>query len=65
MSYLTPEQSSKQQQILYRVRRGETLSKIARRHNVTVADIKQWNKGIGTSLRAGQKIRLVVETDHI
>ncbi len=65
MSYLTPEQSSKQQQILYRVRRGETLSKIARRHNVSVADIKQWNKGIGAPLRAGQKIKLVVDTDQI
>jgi len=65
MSYLTPEQGSKQQQILYRVRRGETLSKIARRHNVTVADIREWNKGISKSVRAGQKIKLVVDTDQI
>jgi len=65
MSYLTPEQGSKQQQILYRVRRGETLSRIARRHNVTVADIREWNKGIGSSVRAGQKIKLVVDVDQI
>jgi membrane-bound lytic murein transglycosylase D len=62
-SYLTPR--SKQQQILYRVRRGETLSKIARRNNVSIADIREWNKGIGGSLRAGQKIKLVVDTDSI
>lgn len=65
MSYLTPEQGSKQQQILYRVRRGETLSRIARRHNVTIADIREWNKGIGSSVRAGQKIKLVVDVDQI
>jgi membrane-bound lytic murein transglycosylase D len=65
MSYLTPEQGSKQQQILYRVRRGETLTKIARRHNVTVADIREWNKGIGSTVRAGQKIKLVVDVDQI
>ncbi len=65
MSYLTPEQGSKQQQIFYRVRRGETLSRIARRHNVTVADIREWNKGIGSSVRAGQKIKLVVDVDQI
>ncbi len=62
--YLTPGQGSKQQQILYRVHRGETLVKIARRHNVTVADIKGWNKGIAT-VRAGQKIKLIVDVDQI
>ncbi len=65
LSYLTPEQGSKQQQILYRVRRGETLSKIARKHNVSVADIREWNKGIGSFVRAGQKIKLVVDVDQI
>ncbi len=65
MSYLTPEQGGKQQQILYRVRRGETLTRIARKHNVTVADIREWNKGIGNSVRAGQKIKLVVDVDQI
>jgi membrane-bound lytic murein transglycosylase D len=65
MSSLTPEQGGKQQQILYRVRRGETLLKIARKHNVSVADIKEWNKGLGRSVRAGQKIKLVVDVDQI
>jgi membrane-bound lytic murein transglycosylase D len=65
LSYMTPQQGGKQQHILYRVRRGETLSKIARRHNVTVADIREWNKGISKSVRAGQKIKLVVDSDSI
>ena len=64
-SYLTPEQGSKQQQILYRVRRGETLSRIAKKHNVTVADIREWNAGIGNHLRTGQKIKLIVDADML
>lgn len=63
-SYLTPEQLGKKQQILYRVRRGETLIKIAQIHNVSVTDIREWNKGLRT-IRAGQKIKLVVDVDQI
>jgi membrane-bound lytic murein transglycosylase D len=65
LSYLTINQGSKLQDILYRVRRGETLGIIARNHNVTVADIREWNKGLGKSVRAGQKIKLIVDTDQI
>lgn len=65
LSYLSMGQTSKQQQILYRVRRGETLNRIAKNHNVTIADIREWNKGIGIAVRAGQKIKLVVDTDQI
>jgi len=65
LSYLAISQSSKLQDILYRVRRGDTLGVIARNHNVTVADIREWNKGLGKSVRAGQKIKLIVDTDQI
>jgi membrane-bound lytic murein transglycosylase D len=64
LSSLLPEQLGKKQQILYRVRRGDNLSKIARSHDVTVSNIREWNKGIRT-IRAGQKIRLVVDVDAI
>jgi membrane-bound lytic murein transglycosylase D len=64
LSYLSMEQTSKQQQILYRVKRGETLSRIANKHNVTIADIREWNKGL-SGVRAGQTIKLVVDTDQI
>ena len=62
---LAPQQAGKRQQILYRVKRGETLWKIAKDHEVTVSDIKEWNKGMGRSVRAGQKIKLVVDVDQI
>ena len=65
VNYLTMGQDSKQQKILYRVRRGETLMRIAKSHNVTIADIREWNKGLGKTVRAGQKIRLVVDSDQI
>jgi membrane-bound lytic murein transglycosylase D len=64
LTVFAPEQLGKRQQILYRVRRGDSLSKIARKHDVSVADIREWNNGI-RSIRAGQKIRLVVDVDAI
>jgi LysM repeat protein len=62
---LAPGLAGKQQLILYRVKRGETLVKIAKEHNVSVADIRGWNKGVGKSVRAGQKIKLIVDVDQI
>jgi len=64
ISYLSPDNTARKQQILYRVRRGDNLTRIASKHEVTVADIRQWNNGI-RSVRAGQKIKLVVDVDRI
>ena len=64
LTSLSPEQFGKKQQILYRVRRGDNLTRIATKHEVSVADIRQWNNGI-RSVRAGQKIKLVVDVDRI
>jgi membrane-bound lytic murein transglycosylase D len=63
--YMNPGQVSRPQEILYRVRRGETLVKIAKKHDISVADIKEWNKGIGNSVRTGQKIKLIVDVNQI
>ncbi len=60
-----PEQILRKHEILYRVKRGETLSRIANRHQVSVADIREWNRGLGKTVRAGQKIKLVVDVDQI
>ncbi|CAM3228613.1 LysM peptidoglycan-binding domain-containing protein [Rhodothermus bifroesti] len=49
---VTPER------IVYRVRRGDTLSEIARRYNVSVTDLKRWNNLSGERIRAGQRLTL-------
>lgn len=40
----------------YRVRSGDSLSVIARRFNVTVADLKRWNGLRSSSIRAGRTL---------
>jgi membrane-bound lytic murein transglycosylase D len=47
--------------VKYRVRRGDTLSAIARRYAVTVRDLQAWNNmGGSTALRAGQSLTIHV-----
>lgn len=48
------------EEIVYRVKRGDTLSEIARRYGTTVAALKRANRLRGNLLRVGQ--RLVIET---
>jgi len=40
------------------VRRGETLSSIARRYGVSTADLREWNRMSRSALRAGQQLRV-------
>jgi membrane-bound lytic murein transglycosylase D len=42
----------------YRVKRGDTLSAIARRFGVTVADLKAWNRLSGTKLMPGARLAI-------
>lgn len=42
----------------HRVRRGETLSGIARRYGVTVRQIQSWNNLSGTRIRSGQRLTI-------
>ena len=47
--------------VSYRVRRGDTLSAIARRFAVSVRDLQAWNNmGRSTALRAGQSLTIHV-----
>jgi membrane-bound lytic murein transglycosylase D len=47
--------------VSYRVRRGDTLSAIAKRFEVTVRDLQAWNNmGRSTALRAGQFLTIHV-----
>lgn len=43
----------------YRVRSGDTLSGIASRYGVSVADIRAWNGLSGSRIRTGQTLKLV------
>lgn len=42
----------------YKVRSGDNLVSVARRHGVSVSDIKRWNK-VGNYLQAGQRLKIV------
>jgi membrane-bound lytic murein transglycosylase D len=44
----------------YTVRKGDSLSRIADRFNIRVADIKRWNS-IGKYLQPGQRLKLYVD----
>jgi phosphate transport system substrate-binding protein len=42
----------------YKVARGDTLSSIARKHSVEVAQLRAWNKLKGDQLKLGQELRI-------
>ena len=42
--------------IYHRVRRGDTLTKISRRYNVSIKSLKRWNKIKGTLIKKGQRL---------
>jgi LysM repeat protein len=46
----------------YHVRRGDTLSSIARRHHVTTAELRAWNGMTQSAIRAGQQLRINSES---
>lgn len=56
-----PEAAPAAVQTRYRAKKGDTLASVAKRHGVTVAQIKSWNHLKSSRLAAGQ--RLVVKAD--
>lgn len=51
-----PAPDAPAESIVYRVRPGDTLSKIATAHGVTVTDLRAWNQLRGSVIRAGQRL---------
>ncbi len=45
----------------YRVKKGDSLARIAQRFNVTVADLRRWNTLPGKYLQPGQQIKLYLD----
>ncbi len=44
--------------VVYKVRRGDTLAKIASRYGVTIRDIQNWNGLKGSVIKTGQNLKL-------
>lgn len=42
----------------YKVRSGDSLYQIAQRNKVTVKQLQQWNPGIGSNLKVGQRLSI-------
>jgi membrane-bound lytic murein transglycosylase D len=49
----------------YTVRRGDTLSRVARRYDVTIADLRRWNRLPDSDLRAGQQLRITSDAPAV
>jgi membrane-bound lytic murein transglycosylase D len=49
---------SKQSVKTHTVKRGETLSSIARKYGCTVKEIKKWNNMKSDKVQAGQKLKI-------
>jgi membrane-bound lytic murein transglycosylase D len=48
--------------VYHRVTRGETLSSVASRYNVTVQELKSWNAGLTGNVVLGQKLRIISDS---
>jgi len=56
----TPGSTYGRQKIVYRVRSGDVLGKIALRHHVRVSDLRRWNRIRGNLIRVGQRLSIWV-----
>lgn len=43
---------------VYKVRRGDSLSRIAQLHGVEIGDLKRWNRLRGTQIQAGEQLTI-------
>jgi membrane-bound lytic murein transglycosylase D len=50
--------------ITYLVKKGDTLSSIARLFQTSVASVKSWNRITGTSIRAGERLTIYATQAH-
>jgi membrane-bound lytic murein transglycosylase D len=55
---LAPAAVAERSPVTYRVRAGDTLSSIARKHDVSVKDIRSWNRLRTTQIRPGDRLTI-------
>ena len=55
---VTTKPKQKEKFITYTVKRGDTLTKIAKKHKVTIADIKKWNNLKSDFIREDQQLKI-------
>jgi membrane-bound lytic murein transglycosylase D len=60
LSLLDLQPTGTQNRLHYKVRQGDSLSRIAQRFKVSVADLKRWNTLNGKYLQPGQSLKLYV-----
>ncbi|MET0067838.1 MAG: LysM peptidoglycan-binding domain-containing protein [Candidatus Thiodiazotropha sp.] len=61
ISMLDLQPPSIQSRLYYKVKRGDSLSRIAERFNVSVNDLRRWNTLNGKYLKPGQSLSLYVD----
>lgn len=59
----TSTNSNDRQKIVYKVRSGDVLGKIASKHSVNITDLRKWNNINGNLIRAGQNLTIWVKPD--
>lgn len=53
-----PDEAAHKRRIEYEIRRGDSLAAIARRHRVSIEDLRRWNGLNGDGIRAGETLTL-------
>ncbi len=57
-SSITEEKEITEEAFYYKVKRGDSLGKIAEKNHVTIKEIKKWNNIKGDKIAKGQKLKL-------
>lgn len=62
---LNSSSSPVQQRIVYKVKRGDSLGKIASRNHVTVSQLKSWNHLKSSNIKIGQRIVIYKKSKYV
>ena len=50
--------NGKGNKIVYKVKKGDSIGKIATRHGVSVSNIKRWNRMRNNNVKVGQRLTI-------